>query len=193
MPPAFEAFFHNLTGKGPSPEILTHCRRELLHAVWSLLLDDKFLEAYKHGIVVRCADGVERRIYPRIFTYSADYPEKYVLYGIFFCSYILIPSPRVLLATIRNLGTCLCLRCTTPKVQVLELGMKRDDARRERLARDSNNLSYRAKTSIARKAVYKNGRGVKSTVVEELLSPQSLVPTTVRSHEGYSYDSHTLT
>jgi hypothetical protein len=44
------------------------------------MLDDDFVEAYQHGIVLRCADGVIRRIYPRIFTYSADYPEKYVLF-----------------------------------------------------------------------------------------------------------------
>jgi hypothetical protein len=29
-------------------------------------------------MVVKCADGIERRVYPRIFTYSADYPEKWV-------------------------------------------------------------------------------------------------------------------
>lgn len=57
-------------------DILTHCRRELMHAVWSFLLDDDFFHAYKYGIVLRCHDGIERRIYPRIFTYSADYPEK---------------------------------------------------------------------------------------------------------------------
>jgi hypothetical protein len=57
-------------------DILTHCRRELMHSVWKFLLDDDFLHAYKYGMVVRCSDGIERRIYPRLFTYSADYPEK---------------------------------------------------------------------------------------------------------------------
>lgn len=47
-----------------------------MHGVWDIILDDEFLQAYKYGIVVKCSDGVERRIYPRIFTYSADYPEK---------------------------------------------------------------------------------------------------------------------
>ena len=56
--------------------ILTHCRRELMHAVWTKILDDDFLHAYKYGIVIKCVDGIERRIYPRFFTYSADYPEK---------------------------------------------------------------------------------------------------------------------
>jgi hypothetical protein len=40
------------------------------------MLDGEFLEACKHGIVIECPDGVSRRFYPRIFTYSADYPEK---------------------------------------------------------------------------------------------------------------------
>jgi hypothetical protein len=56
--------------------LLTHCRRELMHTVWRILLDDDFLHAYKYGIVIKCQDGMERRVYPRIFTYSADYPEK---------------------------------------------------------------------------------------------------------------------
>ena len=47
-----------------------------MHEVWRLLLDEEFLHAYKHGIVLMCADGIQRRVYPRIFTYSADYPEK---------------------------------------------------------------------------------------------------------------------
>ena len=48
--------------------ILTHCRQELIHAVWHLLLDDDFVHAYKYGIVIKCHDGIERRVYPRIFT-----------------------------------------------------------------------------------------------------------------------------
>ena len=41
-------------------------------------MDDEFIHAYKYGIVVKCIDGVERRMYPRLFSYLADYPEKYV-------------------------------------------------------------------------------------------------------------------
>ncbi|KIY51865.1 hypothetical protein FISHEDRAFT_64024 [Fistulina hepatica ATCC 64428] len=74
--------------------ILTHCRRELMHAVWRFILDDDFLHAYHFGMVIMCKDGVERCFYPRIFTYSSDYPEK------------------VLLATIRDRGLCSCPRCT---------------------------------------------------------------------------------
>jgi hypothetical protein len=60
-------------------DILAHCRRELMHGVWKHLLDEEFLHAYKYGIVILCKDGIRRRVFPRIFTYSADYPEKSVL------------------------------------------------------------------------------------------------------------------
>ena len=43
---------------------------------WDILLDDEFIEAWVHGIVIKCCDGIARRFYPRIFTYSADYLEK---------------------------------------------------------------------------------------------------------------------
>lgn len=58
--------------------ILTHCRRELMHKVWDRILDNDFTQAYEHGFTMECLDGVWRRFYPRTFTYSADYPEKYV-------------------------------------------------------------------------------------------------------------------
>ncbi len=66
----------NVTGEGPTTDLLTHARRELIHAVWRHLLDADFQHAYEHGMVIKCPDGIERRFYPRIFTYSADYPEK---------------------------------------------------------------------------------------------------------------------
>ena len=50
-----------------------------MHGAWSIILDDDFIHACTYGIVIMCIDGIERRVYPRIFTYSADYPEKYVL------------------------------------------------------------------------------------------------------------------
>jgi hypothetical protein len=60
-------------------DILTHCRCELMHRVWAFLLDEDFQHAYKYGIVVQGQDWIERHVYPRIVTYSADYPEKFVL------------------------------------------------------------------------------------------------------------------
>jgi len=78
-------FDDNLAALGITPSssaktnLLTHIRRELTHAAWAELLDDEFIEAYTNGVVVLCVDGVRRRIFPRFFTYTADYPEKYDL------------------------------------------------------------------------------------------------------------------
>lgn len=65
-------------GKGMSRQFYTHCRREFLHQQLDIIFDQEFMHAYQHGLVFQCQDGVQRRFYPRIFTYSADYPEKYV-------------------------------------------------------------------------------------------------------------------
>lgn len=77
LPDSFSEFAVVYTGgKGPDQVLMTHCRREIFHAQWDILLDDEFLEAYAHGILIQCRDGITRRLYPRIFTYSADHPEK---------------------------------------------------------------------------------------------------------------------
>ena len=60
-----------------------HLKRELVQKVWELLLDEEFMDAYEHGLVITCADGVTRLFYPRFFTYSADYLEKLVFFS--FC------------------------------------------------------------------------------------------------------------
>jgi hypothetical protein len=57
-------------------DVLAHCRRELFHEVIKLILDDRFEEAYKDGILIMFPDGILRRVFPRFYCYSADYPEK---------------------------------------------------------------------------------------------------------------------
>lgn len=47
-----------------------------MQAVWNLLLDDDFIDAYENGRLILFPDGVVRLVFPRIFAYSADYPEK---------------------------------------------------------------------------------------------------------------------
>ena len=42
----------------PTTAFTTHCAQELMHQQWKVLLDDEFLEAWKHGIVILCPDGV---------------------------------------------------------------------------------------------------------------------------------------
>ena len=100
-------------GEAASAPTMTHLKRELMHAVWDLLLDNKFMQAYEHGIVLKCADGVIRQIYPRIFTYSADYPEKYVIGH--YRNELLTISTRVLLTTICYLANRPCPQCFIQK------------------------------------------------------------------------------
>ncbi|KAK0190252.1 hypothetical protein F5146DRAFT_1102746 [Armillaria mellea] len=80
-------------GSLASKELLTFLKHELIQKIWKLLLDPEFMHTYEHGIVIECADGIVRRVYPCFFTYSADYLEK------------------VLLASIKSLGHCLCPQC----------------------------------------------------------------------------------
>src|ERR1700733_1257987 len=77
LPCSFKEWAVRYTGgKGPNHILMAHCHREMFHEQWNVLLDDEFLEAYEHGILIQCCDGITRRLYPRIFTYSADHPEK---------------------------------------------------------------------------------------------------------------------
>jgi hypothetical protein len=56
--------------------MLTHLRRELTHAIWSLLLDDDLTHAYTDGVPIKRSDGITRAMFPRFLFYCADYPEK---------------------------------------------------------------------------------------------------------------------
>ncbi|KJA18100.1 hypothetical protein HYPSUDRAFT_145489 [Hypholoma sublateritium FD-334 SS-4] len=159
LPPEFQDFASLHSGtKNPSPAFMTHCQREFFHAQWKVLLDDDFLEAYEHGVVMECCDGVKRRFYLRIFAYSADYPEK------------------VLLTGIRNMGSCPCPRCLTPKDLLNQLGTGRDKNQRATLSR-VDDLQHRVKISCARDIIYIQNRTVNSLFVENILKPESLVPT----------------
>ena len=47
-----------------------------MQGIWCILLDDDFLDAYENRIIILFPDGIEQCLFPRFFTYSADYPEK---------------------------------------------------------------------------------------------------------------------
>jgi hypothetical protein len=85
---------------------------------------------------------------------------------------------RVLLATVRFMGSCFCPRCTTTKAQIPDLGMLRDAARRERnIRKDDNAFQQDARTAY--KAIYTDGYGPNSRYIERLLGKKSYVPTKV--------------
>ncbi|KAG1883849.1 hypothetical protein F4604DRAFT_1981657 [Suillus subluteus] len=136
-------------------DILAHCKREMFHAIWCILIDDDFLNAYRDGIIIKCHDGVYRRVFPRIFTYSADYPEK------------------VLIAAIRDKGVCPCPRCLLPKSYFGRIGLHSDMS--GRVARVYK--SIKDTVIAARNAIYKLGAPIKGAAVERLLKEFSLVPT----------------
>ena len=157
---------------------MTFCHRELIHAQWKILLDDDFIEAWKHGIVITCCDGVKRRFYLRIFTHAGDYPEKY---GIISTSLIILLTVfgRILLASIRNLGTCPCPRCLIPLSRTHNFGMARDTTQRITMAR-VDDKSRQGKVHDARRLIFEKQYLVNGAAVENLLKDESLVPTAVR-------------
>ncbi|EGN91729.1 hypothetical protein SERLA73DRAFT_164395 [Serpula lacrymans var. lacrymans S7.3] len=155
LPDEFKDFATKHVGNKLSDAFFTHCHRELFHAQWNVLLDEEFFEAYKHGIVIMCCDGVLRCFYPRIFTYSADYPEK------------------ILIASIRNLGCCPCPRCLVSMVDVPNVGSEEDMQGQTLLAHHSalhkpQSLDYKTE---------KYSLIVTSVRVNDILKPESRVPT----------------
>ncbi|KAG8794782.1 hypothetical protein FRC12_021705 [Ceratobasidium sp. 428] len=158
LPDSIKDEITKLNGRPPSGSLLTFLRRELMHAVLHELLDAEFLPAWQHGIVIKCADGIWRRVFPRIFTYAADYPE------------------RVLLATIRDKGTCPCPRCLVPMDRVPMMGSRSDMRIRSKgLRRDS--VKRQKIIQKARTIIFEEQKAVDNKEVEDLLQPNSWVPT----------------
>ncbi|KAI0743684.1 hypothetical protein C8Q80DRAFT_1079612, partial [Daedaleopsis nitida] len=106
-------------GEPPSTAVLRLLKQDLMQHIWLLLLDPDFMHAFRHGMLVTCGDGILRHIFPRIFTYSADYPEK------------------CLVACLKHLANCCCPNCLVEKHQIVEMGTQRDlDRRSQRLRQD---------------------------------------------------------
>jgi Zn-finger nucleic acid-binding protein len=168
---------------------MTHLRHELMHAVLKDLLDPEFLHAWRHGMVIKCADGITCRMFPCIFTYSADYPERYVVA----CSSIhilLTTIYRVLLATIRDKGGCPCPQCLVPMKSVDKMGTHADMcARTESLRR--NNQWWQQLIQRAQSMIYEDRKAVSAKEVEALLRPKSMVPTQVMHKFGFHQLSST--
>jgi hypothetical protein len=166
LPDSIQDIYKEIYGAAANSDVLTFLKRELVHAIWSLLIDDDFINAYTFGIIVLCADGIERRLFPRFFTYSADYPEKYissfhVLYLNLFFRY------RVILSTIKFLGDCLCPLCTCAKKKVRELGTKADETRRSTIRVDSEERQNMVER--AWEWIFQQGRAVTSEAIDNYL------------------------
>ncbi|KAF7317383.1 hypothetical protein HMN09_00474600 [Mycena chlorophos] len=147
----FEAHYgHNMPD-----DVYTNLKRDLFHAVWRLLLDEEFVDAYRHGFPYECRDRILRRLFPRFPTYEADYPEK------------------ILAATLKFLGRCPCPRCTILKVDFPLTGTKNDLKKRANPREDTQhwrNSVQRACRKIA------NGSAIDSDAVKGALGNESYVP-----------------
>ncbi|KAJ3531527.1 hypothetical protein NMY22_g8114 [Coprinellus aureogranulatus] len=124
-------------GRLPPDPFMSHCKNEMMHSQWRIMLDEELLDAILNGLVIKCQDGIERRFYIRIFTYSADYPER------------LLPAGRVMIATIRQRGDCPCTRCLIKMTEADQMGTPEDMLRREKTARKDDD-SRRALVKQAR-------------------------------------------
>ncbi|TRM67223.1 hypothetical protein BD626DRAFT_627628 [Schizophyllum amplum] len=149
-------YLHHYNKKAPD-YIKTHMKRELMQAVWRLLLDDGVVESYEHGSIMHCADEIVRRAFLRFFSYSTDYVEK------------------VLVVCLKFLGKCLCPRCMIEKKQVRELGMIRDMRRRERTRR-VDTVRHQARVKSARKLIFESGRAVNGEPVDDALRNDGSTP-----------------
>jgi len=144
-----------------SAPLLAHCRQEPFHGCWKIIPDDEFMQAYEHGIVIDCGDGIRRRIYPRIFFYSADYPEKY-----FFSIFLPFSVNSIFIS---------CCKVTN---EVSNIGKPSDmDIRQSRARKDDEDRQNWVRA--ARSLVYQKGYVVNSTHIDDLLKADSLVPTEV--------------
>ncbi|KAG2337979.1 hypothetical protein BDR05DRAFT_1004601 [Suillus weaverae] len=132
-----------------------HCCRELFHACWEILLDADFIEAYRHGIIMKCADGM------------------YLLLPTLSGMLIHSSKHRALISTIKDMGLCPCPRCITPKSMFSFLGLARDMK-----SRLTNFRVYtKEKVLKAYNFIYRWGNTVDSTKVENALREGSWVPT----------------
>ncbi|KAF8233525.1 hypothetical protein L208DRAFT_1266202 [Tricholoma matsutake] len=60
LPDTIQDFYKENFGTTASQATLTHLKWELMHAIWELILNNEFMEAYEHGIVIKCPDGILR-------------------------------------------------------------------------------------------------------------------------------------
>ncbi|TFK25959.1 hypothetical protein FA15DRAFT_638473 [Coprinopsis marcescibilis] len=149
MPERIKDFIAKRTGGKVQDKHLAFLNREAFHEQWSILLDEELQDAIENGIVLMCHDGVLRRFYIRIFTYSADYPEKILLAGI-------------------KRGNCPCPRCLVSKADLHELGMQKDMKTRKTQLRTYDSAVVSA-VDASRTAIFERGAAVQGATVDTYL------------------------
>ena len=130
----------------------THLKQELIHAIWELLLDDEFMEAYKHGIVVKCMEFSVNSIH--VFLSMVLITLKSILF--LQIKFMFIDHfHRVLLALIKSLGCCPCPRCHIQQDQIRDLGTVNDMKHHTNVCKD--NAKRQEKVQKACQGIFKKG------------------------------------
>ncbi|KAI0690296.1 hypothetical protein C8T65DRAFT_745889 [Cerioporus squamosus] len=111
LPDYIQDFYKQHYGGAANAETLCWLWCELMQKVWEHLLnDEEFKEAYRHGILVECTDGILHRLFP------------------------------ALLAAMRHLAECPCPCCLIKLKQVAVAGTKIDYQRRAHKRKDDRPL-----------------------------------------------------
>ncbi|TBU50965.1 hypothetical protein BD310DRAFT_775552, partial [Dichomitus squalens] len=159
LPPALFEWYKDLYDAPPSAAVIRLLKHDLMQKIWLALLDADFMHAFEHGILIECADGIVRRIFPRIFLYSADYPEK------------------CLVACLKFLGKCACPECLIEKKDFGMMGTKTDLKHRVTKKREDTGFLCAA-IAKAREWIFGLGRAPDGTNIKAtLLNKVSVTPT----------------
>ncbi|TBU21549.1 hypothetical protein BD311DRAFT_678089 [Dichomitus squalens] len=138
LPDTLLRFYEEMFGVPASAAVIRLLKYQLMEKVWLLLLDAEFMHAWEHGVLILCGDGITRRVFPRIFMYLADYPEK------------------CLVACLKTLARCACPDCTTDKSNFWKMGTKSDMAARKKNARKDTTIFHDA-IARARRWIFEDG------------------------------------
>ncbi|KAH9848646.1 hypothetical protein C2E23DRAFT_785618 [Lenzites betulinus] len=157
LPDTIQDAYIKIYGIAATAAVLTFLKRELMQQIWLLLMDDHFMYAYVHGILLLCGDKVLRRLFIRFFIYAADYPEK------------------ILLACLRYFAKCPCPRCRINKDKIIEMGTRNDLYRRNQSRQDNDDVLYRI--LMTRRWIFEDGVPLTSAYIARVLDPLSITPT----------------
>ncbi|TBU53092.1 hypothetical protein BD310DRAFT_981403 [Dichomitus squalens] len=159
LPPELFEWYKDIYGSPPSAAVIRLLKHDLMQKIWLHLLDAEFMHAFEHGILIKCGDGVIRRVFPRIFLYAADYPEK------------------CLVACLKFLGKCACPECLIEKKDFDKMGTWTDLKHRVTKKREDTGMLHAA-IAKAREWIFALGRAPEgSNIKATLLNQVSIRPT----------------
>ncbi|OSD06437.1 hypothetical protein PYCCODRAFT_1442622 [Trametes coccinea BRFM310] len=157
LPDSIQDWYTRVYMIAATAAVLTFLKRELMQQVLLLLMDDRFMYAYVHGLVIFCGDDIQRRMFIRFILYAADYPEK------------------ILLACLRYFARCPCPRCRINKDKIIEMGTANDIARRNWIRVDNTDLNHRI--NLTRRWIFEKGMPITSVYISRILDEMSITPT----------------